>query len=120
MPMTRVAPADASVRSASLMNGVQLRMPTATGVLGPSRARSLDLMVGRAEDPIEGPEQQLRMEIPWTRAIESDARPRIVERRPPVGADHVAARFAQLAENRAGADAEVDRRDAGRRDAFED
>ena len=39
MPMTRVTPAAASSASASLMNGVQLRMPTATGTSGPSRAR---------------------------------------------------------------------------------
>ncbi len=31
------------------------------------------------------------------RAIEADALPRLVERRAPVGADHVAAGFAQLA-----------------------
>ncbi len=40
MPMTRVTPAAASCASASLMNGRQLRMPTATGISGPSRSRS--------------------------------------------------------------------------------
>ena len=39
-PTTRVAPARASSSSASLMNGRQLRMPTATGTPPPSRARS--------------------------------------------------------------------------------
>src|SRR3954463_9874833 len=40
MPMTRVTPAAASSAIASGMNGVQLRMPTATGMSGPSAARS--------------------------------------------------------------------------------
>ena len=39
MPITCVTPAAASSASASLMNGVQLRMPTATGIPGPSAAR---------------------------------------------------------------------------------
>ena len=39
MPMTRVTPGAASSASASLMNGFQLRMPTATGTSGPSRSR---------------------------------------------------------------------------------
>ena len=40
MPTTRVTPAAASPASASLMNGDQLRMPTATGTSGPSLVRS--------------------------------------------------------------------------------
>ena len=46
--------------------------------------------------------------------------PGLVERRAPVGADHVAAGLAQLVEDRSGADAEMNRRHAGRRDALED
>ena len=40
MPMTRVTPCDASSPSASLMNGFQFRMPTATGTSGPSFSAS--------------------------------------------------------------------------------
>ena len=40
MPITRVTPAAASSATASLMNGFQLRMPTATGMPAPSFARS--------------------------------------------------------------------------------
>ena len=40
IPITRVTPAAASSASASGMNGVQLRMPTATGISGPSAARN--------------------------------------------------------------------------------
>ena len=48
------------------------------------------------------------------RAVGADALPRLVERRAPVGADDVAAGLAQLGEDRAGADAEMDRRHAVR------
>ena len=59
-----------------------------------------------------GPSSSVGSRLPWMRAIEADALPRLVERRAPVGADDVAAGLAQLAEDRAGADAEMDRRHA--------
>ena len=40
MPMMRSTPAAASRASASAMNGDQFRMPTATGMSGPSRRPS--------------------------------------------------------------------------------
>ncbi len=83
----------------------------------PARAEQL---VGRREDPIDRTEEQRRIEVALDRAVRSDALPGLVERRAPVGADHVAARFAQLVEDRSGADAEMNRRDACRRDAIED
>ena len=47
MPMTRVTPAAASRASASLMNGCQLRMPTATGIVGAEpRAQRRRLRLG--------------------------------------------------------------------------
>ena len=46
------------------------------------------------------------------RAVGPDPLPRLVERRPPVGADHVAAGLAHQVQDRAGADAEVNRRHA--------
>ena len=62
------------------------------------------------------PEQQRRIQIALNGAIEADALPCLVERRPPVGADDVAAGFAQLGENRPGADAEMNERHIGRRE----
>ena len=50
----------------------------------------------------------------------SDPIPRIVERRPPVGADHGAAGVPEIAEDRAGADAEMNCGHVARRDDLED
>ena len=72
-------------------------------------ARPGEHVVGRRERAIERSEQQRRIQIALNRAIEPDALPRFVERRAPVGADHGAARLAQLAEDRACAHAEVNR-----------
>ena len=77
-------------------------------------ARARQHVVGRREHAIERAEQQRRIEVALDRAVEADALPGFVERRPPVGADHVAAGVAQLAENRARADAEMNRRHAVR------
>ena len=199
MPMMRVTPARRELgERRRLMNGVQLRMPTATGTSGPSRARKrvalsqrqvgqrrapadrlvvvphlldelgdggrpprtrrrysgisssddgvpcairrtpvivpcllvhvarerlhvldaastgrmpwprLKMWPGRpparastssapASTPVERAEQQRRIEVALDGAIDADALPGLVERRAPVGADHVAARLAQLA-----------------------
>src|SRR5207249_2188074 len=88
-------------------------------VAGPS-AGALQHIVGGPEHAVERSEQQRRIEIALDAAIEPDALPRFVERRAPVGADDVAARAPQLAQNRPRADAEVNGRDTGRRDARED
>ena len=60
-------------------------------------AGALEHVVGGREHPIERAEQQRRIEVALDRAIGADALPRLVERRAPVGADHVAAGVAQLA-----------------------
>src|SRR5712691_1522678 len=75
-------------------------------------AGALEDFVGRGEHAIEWTEQQRRVEVALNRAVRSDALPRLVQRRAPVGANHVAAGRAQLAENRSGADAEMNRRNA--------
>ena len=75
-------------------------------------AGALEHFVGRGDDAIERAEQHRGIQVALDAAIEPDALPGFVERRAPVGADHVAARGTQLAENRAGADAEMDRRHA--------
>ena len=62
-------------------------------------ARSRISSVG-GEDALERTEQQRRIEIALDAAVGADALPRFVERRPPVGADHVAAGLAQLVEDR--------------------
>ena len=78
-------------------------------VPGPA-AGALEHVVGCGERAIERAEQQRGIEVALNRPIEADALPRFVERGAPVGADHVTARLAQLGENRAGADAEMNRR----------
>ena len=78
----------------------------------PARARMSS--VG-GEDALERAEQQRRIEIALDAAVRADPLPRFVERRAPVGADHVAAGLAQLIENRSGADAEMNRRHTGGR-----
>ena len=88
-------------------------------VSGPAAGAREDL-VGRGKHALERPQQQRRVEISLDTAIGADALPRFVQRRAPVGADHVAAGLAQQIENRAGAHAKMNRRHAGRRDARED
>src|SRR5262245_16196668 len=85
---------------------------------GPS-PRALEHVVGRSKDPIERPEQERRVQIALDAASRSDARPGVVEVDAPVGADHVAAGGAHLAENRTRPDAEVYRRHARRCEAIE-
>src|SRR5262245_57631961 len=63
--------------------------------------RACKHFVGRGEYAIERSEQQRRIEVALDAAVEADALPRLVERRPPVGADHIAAGVAQVAEDRA-------------------
>src|SRR5436190_20833744 len=70
-------------------------------------ARALEHIVRAGEDAVEWSEQKRRVEVALHAAIGADLLPRLVERRPPVGADHVAARLAQLPQDRAGADAEM-------------
>ena len=57
-------------------------------VAGPA-AGARQHIVGRRERPIERAEQQRRIEIALDGAVEADALPGLVERRPPVGADDV-------------------------------
>ena len=69
--------------------------------------------VARAgEQAIARAEQQRRIEIALDAAVVADALPRLVERDPPVGADHVAAGLAHHVQDRAGGDAEMNRRHA--------
>src|ERR1019366_1949587 len=75
-----------------------------------SSARARQHIVGRGEHAIERPEEKRWIEVALDPAIEADALPRFVERDAPVGADHIATGFAQLAENRRRADAEMNRR----------
>ena len=82
--------------------------------------RSRQHVVGRRQDAVQRAQQHRRVEVALNRAVRADALPRLVERRPPVGAEDVAARFAQLGENGAGADAEMNRRNAERREPLED
>src|SRR4029434_6408658 len=56
-------------------------------------------------------EQQRGIEIPLHTAIGADACPGLVDRDAPVHADHVAARFTQLFEDRCRSRTEVNRRD---------
>src|SRR5438309_14103 len=74
--------------------------------------RARQHVVGGGEDAIEWTEQERRVEIALDGAIGADALPRDVERRSPVGADDVAAGITQIAQNRTGADAEMNRRHA--------
>src|SRR5258708_14137685 len=83
-------------------------VPEVEDVPGPS-AGAREHFVGGCEDALERAEQQRRIEVALDAAVGADALPRLVERRAPVGADDVAARVAPLAENRAGADAEMNR-----------
>ena len=60
------------------------------------------------------------VEVALQRLAAADPARRLVERDPPVDADHVRARLAEQAEQLAGADAEVDARHAGRGERGED
>ena len=60
------------------------------------------------------------IEVALNGVIAADRFPGVVDRRAPIDADHVAARLAELPENRARADAEVNRGHSERRDAVED
>jgi len=73
---------------------------------------ALEYFVGRREDASEWSEEERGVEIALNRPVGPDARPRLVERRAPVSADDVAAALPQLAQNRSGADAEMNRGDA--------
>src|SRR3954468_18449474 len=75
-----------------------------------SAAGALEDFVRCGKYPIERPEEQRWIEIALDRTVWPNPRPRLIERRAPVRADHVAASLANLAENRPGADAEMDRR----------
>src|SRR6187399_2495236 len=66
-------------------------------------------VVYRREDPIDRSKQQRRIEVALDGAIVSDSLPCLVERRTPVGADHVAAGLSHLRQDRPGSDAEVNR-----------
>ena len=83
-------------------------------------ARPREHVVGCRKHPIERTEEHRGIQIPLNRAVEADAPPRFVERRPPVGADDVAAGVAQVAENGTRADAEVNRGHAVRGQPFKD
>src|SRR2546427_6085586 len=73
---------------------------------------ALEYFVGRREDASEWSEEERGVEIALNRPVGPDARPCLVERRAPVSADDVAAALPQLAQNRSGADAEMNRGDA--------
>src|SRR5689334_16018774 len=73
-------------------------------------------VVRRGKHAVERAEQERRIEVALDAAVRANPLPRLVERRAPVGADDVAAGVAQIAENRPGADAEMNCRNAGRRD----
>ena len=79
---------------------------------------------GRRRSPARmrssGASSSVGSRLPWMARSNPMRVPGLVERDPPVGADDVAAGLAQLAENRARADAEMDRRHAERREPFED
>src|SRR4051794_39938755 len=80
-------------------------------VTGPTAGTGEDI-VGGSEDAIEGAEQQCWIEIALDRAVGADPLPCFVERRSPVGADHVAAGLPEQVQDRSRADAEMNRRDA--------
>ena len=86
---------------------------------GPS-ARAFEHIVGAGEDAFERPEQPGRIEVALNGAVVPDPLPRVVQRDAPVGADDVAARLANLAQDRARADAEMDRRHVVGRERVED
>src|SRR5712671_733033 len=83
-------------------------------------AGALQHVVNRLEDAFDRREQDRRIEVALHRAVVADAFPRLVNRRAPVGADDVAARVPNLAQDRAGTDAEMNRRHAEILDAVED
>ena len=87
-------------------------------VASPPR-RPLEHIVGRAEHALERCQQDRRVQISLNCPVGADALPGLVKRRPPVGADDVAACRAQFGEDSAGADAEMNRRHAERLDRVE-
>src|SRR5437868_2324500 len=66
------------------------------------------------------PEEADGIEVPLDRPVVPDDVPRLVERRAPVDADDVAARFRHVGEDRARVDAEVNRRDTRAGERLED
>src|SRR5687767_4918612 len=82
--------------------------------------RAREHVVGRGQRAIDRTQEDGGIEVALNRAIEADALPRFVERRPPVGADHLTARVAQISKDRAGAHAEVNRRNLERFEMLED
>src|ERR1700682_4905467 len=75
-------------------------------VAGPA-AGAREHVVGGRDDPLERTQQHCGLPVALNAAIEPDALPGFVERRAPVGANDIASRSAQLAENRARAHAEM-------------
>src|ERR1700720_1149216 len=67
-------------------------------------------VVGRRQRAIERAEQERRIQVALNGPVKAVPLPPLVGGRPPVGADHAAARLAQFAENGAGPDTEVDGR----------
>src|SRR5262245_48602168 len=86
----------------------QNSVPQIEDVTGDS-ARAHQDIVSAGNDSFERTEQQRWIEVALDRAVVTDPVPRSIERSAPIGADHVAAGLAQLRENRARADAEMDR-----------
>src|SRR5688500_284153 len=83
-------------------------------------ARAFEDAVRGCEHAVERREQQRRIEIALDRPIVTNPFPRIVERNAPVGADDVAARFAQILQDICCARSEMDRGYAGAPNRIED
>src|SRR5262249_17788 len=110
------SPRSASSRSRFLMNVPRQRLHVFQRSRGQDTVSEVEKVpwtavrarrhfVGRGEHAIERSEEQCRIEVALDAAVEADALPRLIERSAPIGADHVAAGLAHLAENRAGTDA---------------
>src|SRR5262245_22555367 len=80
-------------------------------VSGPS-AGPREHVVGRGQYAVQRAEQQRGVELALDLSVVSDPPPRIVERYPPVRADHRPARVPQVLEDGGRADAKVNRRHA--------
>ena len=72
-------------------------------------ARAFEHIVGAGENAFERPEQPGRIEVALNGPVVPDPIPRVVQRDAPVSANDAAARLANLAQDRARADAEMDR-----------
>ena len=77
---------------------------------GPARRHGRGSSRGCGLDALPRPEQDGRVEVALHAAVVPDRLPALVERDPPVEADHVAARRRHRRQQRRGARAEVDRR----------